>query len=98
MVPVYFLPAAAAELSAAQEWYDARAEGLGDRFFAAVDSVLPRIGDNPRQFPVAHDDLRRALVTRFPYALFFRVETEGVYVVACAHTSRAPFYWQQGRQ
>jgi plasmid stabilization system protein ParE len=98
MVSVFFLPAAAAELLAAQEWYDTRAGGLGDRFFAAVDSLLPRIGENPRQFPLAYDDLRRALVTRFPYALFFRTEAEGIYVVACAHTSRTPFYWQQVRQ
>jgi hypothetical protein len=98
MLPVYFLPAADAELCAAQEWYDARAEELGERFFAAVDALLPRIAENPLQFFVAHENLRRAMVKRFPYALYFRIEAEGVYVVACAHTSRAPFYWQQGRQ
>jgi len=53
MSPVYFLPAAAAELQAAQDWYDGRIEDLGDRFFAAVDAMLPRIGDtHPDNFPL----------------------------------------------
>jgi hypothetical protein len=47
MVPVCFLPTAAAELKEAQDWYDAHVEGLGGRFFAAVDALLPRIGDSP---------------------------------------------------
>lgn len=98
MPQVYFLPDAEAETSAAQEWYDMRAMGLGDRFFAAVDSVVSRMADKPEQFPVAHGSLRRAMIFRFPYALIFRIEAEGVYVVACAHTSRAPFYWRNSRQ
>ena len=50
MLPVYFLSVAEAELLDAQDWYDERAVGLGDRFFAAVDALLPRIGDKPQQF------------------------------------------------
>jgi len=96
MTPVYFLPSAEAELLAAQAWYDARAGGLGDRFFRAVDGVAARIADNAQQFPMVRGELRRALVPRFPYVLFFRVEDDGAYVVACAHTSRAPFYWMHG--
>lgn len=95
-MPVYFLPTAEAELLAAQAWYDEQAEGLGDRFFDAVDRVVARIDGNPRQFPVMRATLRRALVPRFPYALFFRMEGDAAYVVACAHTSRAPFYWMHG--
>jgi len=42
-MPVYFLPTSEAELLAAQAWYDERADGLGDRFFDAVDGVVARI-------------------------------------------------------
>ena len=94
MLSVYFLPEAEAELYDAQDWYDSRSPGLGDRFFTAIDALLPRIGDNPQQFPVVFQNLRRAIVRRFPYAIYFRVEADGAYVVACAHTSRAPQSWQ----
>jgi len=35
------------------------------------------------------------MVKRFPYALYFCVEADGIYILACAHTSRAPLYWRE---
>ena len=67
---------------------------LGNRFFSAIDATVARIGVNPLHFPVIHADIRRALVRHFPYALYFRIEPEGVFVMACAHTSRKPSTWQ----
>lgn len=92
--PVLFLPEAEADLLEGQAWYDARAIGLGDRFFAAVDVVVRRIGAAPHQFPEVHGRTHRALVRHFPYAIFFRVESDGVYIVACMHTSRNPQRWR----
>jgi len=37
---------------------------------------------------------RSWLLTRFPYRLIYRVRDEDVYIVAIAHTSRRPGYWQ----
>ena len=93
--PVYFLPEAAEELAEAQAWYDARSASLGDRFFEAVDSLSWRIGEAPGRFPRVHGCIQRALLDRFPYALFFRVESDGVYVIACFHTSRHPEQWRR---
>jgi len=93
--PVFFLPDAEAELLDAQSWYDGRALGLGDRFFDAVDAMVSRIAAAPRQFPAVHDDVHRALVRHFPYALYFRIEPDGVYVLACFHTSRDPEHWRR---
>jgi len=94
-LPVFFLPDAETELREAQSWYDGRAFGLGDRFFSAIDGTVARISVNPLQFPLVHAEIRRALVRRFPYALYFRIEPEGAFVIACAHTSRKPSRWQR---
>lgn len=93
-LPVFFLPEAETDLREAQAWYDSRAFGVGDRFFAAVDGTVLRIGESPFQFPLVHTNSRRALVRRFPYALYFRVEAAAVFMIACAHTSRDPARWQ----
>ena len=93
--PVFFLPEAEAELLEGQAWYDGRAAGLGERFFAAVDTTMSRIAAAPQQFPTVHKTIRRALVRRFPYALYFRAEPDGVYVIACTHTSRTAKRWQR---
>ena len=50
---------------------------------------------NPRQFPVVFKNVRRALLHRFPYSLFFVVEDETVLGIACFHASRDPSQWQK---
>jgi len=62
------------ELIEAQDWYENKVSGLGRRFRVAVDAVVERVSANPRQFPVVHKTLRRALLERFPYALIFVIE------------------------
>lgn len=93
--PVFFLPEAEAELLEGRAWYDARSIGLGDRFFAAIDTLVARIAAAPHRFPEVHGAIHRALVRHFPYALFFRIEPDGVYVIACMHTSRSPERWRR---
>jgi plasmid stabilization system protein ParE len=92
---IFTLPARA-ELIEAQDWYESEAPGLGRRFRAAVDAVVQRVSENPRQFPVVHKSIRRALLRRIPYALMFVIEHDGaVIVIACFHGSRDPVHWQK---
>jgi plasmid stabilization system protein ParE len=93
--PVRLTEAARAELIDAQDWYEAEVPGLGDRFRAGIDTVIGRMADNPRQFPTVFKTLRRARTKKFPYALFFLVEPDGLLVVACFHSSRDPRHWQK---
>lgn len=92
---VIFTRIARAELINAQDWYENEATGLGDI------SVPPLMGSRtherqPRQFPVVHKNIRRALLRRFPYALMFVIEPdEALIIIACFHGSRDPVQWQQ---
>jgi plasmid stabilization system protein ParE len=90
---VVFSQAARTELIAAQDWYEDEASGLGRRFRHAVDALVVRMSNNPRQFPVVFRNVRRALLRRFPYSLFFVVEGDAVVVIACFHASRNPLHW-----
>jgi plasmid stabilization system protein ParE len=95
-LPVIFTPRARAELIDAQDWYENEAPGLGRRFRAAVEAVIDLMSANPRQFPVIHKNVRRALLRRFPYALMFVIEAdETLTVIACFHGSRDPAHWQK---
>jgi len=82
---VIFTQAARAELTDAQDWYEGEASGLGRRFRQAIDALIERMIDN----------VRRALLRRFPYSLFFVVEDEVLIVMACFHASRDPSHWQK---
>ena len=50
---------------------------------------------NPRQFPVVHKNIHRALLRRFPYALMFVIDDGTLVVIACFHGSRDPVRWQK---
>lgn len=95
MFRVIFTQAARLELIEAQDWYEGEAPGLGRRFREAIDHLTERMSANPRQFPVVFKDVRRALLRRFPYSLFFVIEGETLLVIACFHASRDPAQWQK---
>jgi toxin ParE1/3/4 len=92
--PVVWIPAAIADVTEAQAWYDAMRSGLGDRFTASVAAAVDAIAANPEQFPLVDSRRRRAGVRRFPYGLFFEVEEHRVVVIACFHGRRDPRRWQ----
>ncbi len=82
------------ELSEAASWYERQRSGLGQAFLKAIEQALDRISDNPLQFPMVHRNVRRALPTRFPFGVFFRVRREHVIVLAVLHASRSPARWK----
>jgi plasmid stabilization system protein ParE len=49
----------------------------------------------PERFPVVRGTCRRALLRRFPYAVYFVPTAEVIQVIACLHASRNPQRWQQ---
>jgi len=43
---------------------------------------------------IVHYDVRKAVVTRFPYIVLYREEAGEVLVISVFHTSRDPAVWQ----
>jgi len=92
---IIFTQAARAKLIDAQDWYEGEVAGLGRRFRQAIDAVIERMSDNPRQFPTVFKNVRRAPLRRFPYSILFVIEDEALTVIACFHPSRDPSHWQK---
>ena len=78
----------------AREWYDSKRPGLGDDFARSLAQVIELVSELPRAFPEIAKGLRRALLGRFPYALYYRVQTDVIEVIACLHTRRASSRWR----
>ena len=83
------------DLRRATRRYEEQRPGLGRELVAQVDSVLDRITDNPHQWQVIYRDVRRAIVQRFPYGVFYRIDGADIVVFAIVHLHRDPFSWQQ---
>ncbi len=91
---VRFRAEAAADVSLAREWYEAKSPGLGDAFVASLEAVVDLVADLPEAFPEIGVGLRRALLSRFPYTLYYRFNGGGVEVIACLHTRQSPGRWR----
>ena len=89
---VVFRPEAEAEVLAVRRWYEGRRFALGEEFGAEVDATVARIVERPLAFPRVRGETRRAVLTRFPYALFFRVTNEHIVVLA-VHGRQDPSRW-----
>jgi plasmid stabilization system protein ParE len=85
-----FTATAEQDVAEAVEWYEDRQPGLGDDLLGEVRAIVHRIELNPQQFPLIHENVRRGLLRRFPYAVFFRLTEDEALVVAVFHTSRDP--------
>jgi hypothetical protein len=95
--PVWFHPAADAEMVDAAVWYGSRQEDLGKRFLTAVRDALNRIQVNPELFPLVEGNVRRCLTKTFPFGVLFRHGPDFIAVVAVMHLHREPGYWQKRR-
>jgi plasmid stabilization system protein ParE len=87
-------PEAEAEMVEAFDWYEERVPGLGSDFLLNVDAAFQAILRNPQQYPMLHRNLRRALIRRFPYQVFFMAEDHRITVLAVFHAKRSPKHWR----
>jgi plasmid stabilization system protein ParE len=97
-MPRFHISALAEEdLDGAFVWYETQRESLGHAFLDAAEATFARIRRTPEQFPIVEREVRRALVRRFPYAVYFLATPDSVDVLACVHVRRHPRRWQSRR-
>ena len=97
MIAYSFHPDAEAELADAADYYEARRPGLGKAFAGEVTRTISLIREHPDAGSPVGPSRRRMLVSRFPYAIVYRRDSNSVVIVAVAHQSRRPGYWRGRR-
>jgi plasmid stabilization system protein ParE len=91
--PVILRARAECDIQTTFEWYESQQSGLGEEFLAHLREKLEALRSFPESFPVLYRNVRRAVVSRFPYAVFYVAESARVVVLAVLHTSRDPAIW-----
>ncbi len=85
---------AQAEVAEAFEWYRERSVAAACEFLAEVERAIEGIQDDPMRFPVVHGRVRRVLLRRFPYAVYFKVYEHTVSVLGVIHGNRHQDTWR----
>lgn len=93
-LPIVLRDEAEQEFDDAFDWYDGRSAGLGGEFAEAVQSAFDVIAANPLVHGNVFADVRKAVVRRFPYCVFYRPHADRVEVIAVFHSGRDPSVWQ----
>jgi plasmid stabilization system protein ParE len=86
--------AARSELIDTRTWYEKQQAGLGEEFAEEVQKALDRIVATPDLYQRVYRDVRRGVVHRFPYSIFYRVKVVRIVVIAVFHNRRDPAIWQ----
>lgn len=81
------------EIGEAQEWYELQSHGLGEEFIAAMELQLKRLEQALLLYAEVIPRVRRALLPRFPYGLFYSVRGDLVHILAVLHDARNPGRW-----
>lgn len=94
MKPVVFDSEARAELRQSATYYESQRPGLGDDLMEEVERGLRRIEQLPRSLP-SHGTtgLRKCILKRFPFTIFFLELDDRIWIAAVAHQRRRPNYW-----
>ena len=74
--------AALMDITAAANSYDLLAPGLGDFFAVHVETVIDHLGHYPEMYQVVFPPVRRAVLHRFPFAVFYHLRPQAVEVIA----------------
>ena len=69
-------------------WYEAQRVGLGIEFIHALDVAPSQLAERPTSFRIVRPGIRRALLGRFPYGVFFADDDRSVTALAVVHASR----------
>ena len=71
---------------------------LPARFIAELGHIFDRVSENPMQFPLVEQSVRRALLAKFPYSVYFTTEhADTAMVLAVVHQKRLPSLWKRPR-
>ena len=97
-LPLVFRRRFKVDLVAGFDWYEEQRSSLGEYFLSAVHSTLKSVELYPEIFVSVHGEVRRAIVSRFPFAIFYLVEPKRIVVLRLLHTARDPNLWPRPKQ
>lgn len=96
-LPVVYRRRVQHDLAGAFDWYELQRPRLGEDFLAAVQATSRAIEQYPELFAAVHGEVRRAVISRFPFAVFYTIEARRIVVLRVLHTARNPALWPAPR-
>jgi toxin ParE1/3/4 len=85
-----FLPEVEGDVLGGYAWYEGKSPGLGEEFLRMFYARAGEILRSPLLYPRVHNEFRRCLLRRFPYAVYFLIRGDLIVVFGLFHCARDP--------
>lgn len=92
---LFIFPEAQEDIEYASFWYELNKNELGSEFILALDAELNQIRNNPHIHNKIYKEFIRAIIDRFPYAIFYIIDDYRINILAIIHLSRNPKIWKK---
>ena len=90
---VEYHPAIEQEMAEVRDYYESRAAGYGQEFLNEFERQVLRIAAAPTSWMIVTGDVRRSLMRRFPYLIYFRIlSADRIRITVVKHERRHPQY------
>jgi plasmid stabilization system protein ParE len=94
-LPIRFSDRAEADFAEAAAWYAMCREGLDQQFIDRVTDAVERIRRFPETWEQPIPGVHRVSVRKFPYSIYYVIETDQIKILAIYHVRRDPRGWQE---
>ena len=81
------------EIADAFLWYEQQRNGLGSQLMLLLDKKFELLQQNPNLHSTVYKTIRRSLIKKFPYSIFYIVDGNTVEILAFFHMKRKPIRW-----
>lgn len=90
-----FYPEAEAEYISAIRCYSKISKSLSESFIKTIEISINHILEFPKSFPLVENNIRKFVVNKFPYKIFYLIEQDfTISIYAIMHTSQKPDNWE----
>ena len=87
-------PGAIADADVAAAWYEGQRSGLGIELILEFDAAIERAAEYPESYEILYRGVRRVLLRRFPYAMYYIIDHNIVEIFAVIHQHEEPSAWK----
>lgn len=88
LAELVFSAKASRDIETIIKWYDGQSILAGDWFLIEVNTHINKIVKNPERFAQVSTDIRRCLLKRFPYKIFYSFGNKTVIILRVRHNKQ----------
>ena len=88
MLDVIFSERAELDLNEIADWYKNIRAGLEQEFLICIEAEVELIRKKPLIYKEFYKNVRKAIINKFPYGIYYLIEEERILLISISHHKR----------